>query len=288
MSVRLITTRHKYSTGYMAPLPSPPPRGGRVRVGVKLWRAVLGVQIVGIAALTMFALAGCDAMPGRPRQADRPPLASEVTAFTALYGQNCAGCHGADGRLGPARPLNDPIYLALVPRERLRTIIAQGVPNTAMPAFSAGAGGALTEAQLDALVSDMVTRWSRPALVQGLTLPPYDAAEAVANGSSSPGNPEQGREVYAAACADCHGADGRGGRKGGSVVDAAYLALVSDQALRTAVIAGRPDLEMPDWRGDIPGRPLTPQQIADIVAWLISHRVAVVGRLSPGVGAGRQ
>ena len=132
----------------------------------------LGVQIICIAVLAMFALAGCDAMPGRPRQADRPILPSEVTAFTALYGQNCAGCHGAYGRLGAARPLNDPIYLALVPRERLRTIIAQGVPDTAMPAFSAGAGGALTEAQIDALVSDMVTRWSQPALVQDLTLPP--------------------------------------------------------------------------------------------------------------------
>ena len=248
----------------------------------------LAADSVWIVALALLALAGCDAMLDRPRQADRPPLASEVTAFTALYGQNCAGCHGADGRLGAARPLNDPIYLALVPRERLRTIIAQGVPATAMPAFSAGAGGALTEAQLEALVSDMLTRWSQPALVQDLTLPPYDAAEAVAKGSSSPGNPEQGREVYAVACADCHGADGSGGQKGGSVVDASYLALVSDQALRTAVIAGRTDLGMPDWRDDIPGRALTPQQIADVVAWLISHRVAVMGRLSPDVGAGRQ
>jgi mono/diheme cytochrome c family protein len=248
----------------------------------------LGAPIIGLAALAMLALAGCDALPGRPRQADRPPLPSEVTAFTALYGQHCAGCHGADGRLGAARPLNDPIYLALVPRERLRTIVAQGVPDTAMPAFSASAGGALTEAQIDALLSDMLTRWSRPALVKDLTLPPYDAAEAVAKGSSPPGDPEQGREVYAVACADCHGADGSGGRKGGSVVDASYLALVSDQALRTAVIAGRTDLEMPDWRGDIPGQPLTPQQIADVVAWLIAHRVTVMGRLGPGVGVGRQ
>ena len=77
---------------------------------------------------------------------------------------------------------------------------------------------------------------------------------------------EQGLRVYAEACASCHGADGKGD-KGGSVVDAAYLALVSDQALRTAVIAGRTDLGMPDWRSDIPGQPLTAQQIADVVAW---------------------
>ena len=189
---------------------------------------------------------------------------------------------------GPPAPLNDPVYLALVPRERLRTDHCSGRPGTAMPAFAASAGGALTEAQIDALVSDMLTRWSQPALVKDLTLPPYDAAEAVANGSTSPGDPEQGREVYAVACAGCHGADGNGGQKGGSVVDPSYLALVSDQALRTAIIAGRTDLEMPDWRGNIPSQALTPQQIADLVAWQVSYRVPVMGRSGSSVQAGRQ
>jgi cytochrome c oxidase cbb3-type subunit 3 len=247
----------------------------------------LAADLVWIVALVLLALAGCDAMPGRPRQSDRPVLPSEVTAFTALYGQHCAGCHGADGRLGAARPLNDPLYLALVPQERLRQIIAQGVPGTAMPAFAASAGGALTEAQIEALSNDMLRRWGQPSTVKGLALPPYDATEAAAEGVSR-GDPERGRAVYAVACAGCHGADGRGGGQGGSVVDAAYLALVSDQALRTAVIAGRTDLGMPDWRGNVPGQPLTPQQIVDVVSWLASHRVPVVGRSSSSVQAGRQ
>ncbi len=242
----------------------------------------LAAPLVCLMALALLALAGCDAMPGRPRQSDRPAFPSEVTAFSALYGQHCAGCHGADGRFGAARPLNDPIYLALVPPERLRQIIAEGVPSTAMPAFATSAGGALTEAQIEALVSDMLTRWSQPSTGQALELPPYDAAKPVADGVS-PGDPERGREVYTMACAGCHGADGSGGRKGGSVVDAAYLALVSDQALRTAVIAGRTDLGMPDWREDISGQPLTAQQVADVVAWLASQRVPVVGRSDSSV-----
>ena len=45
--------------------------------------------------------------------------------------------------------------------------------------------------------------------------------------------------------------------KGGSVVDASYLALVSDQYLRTTVIAGRTDLGMPDWREYVKGQPMT-------------------------------
>jgi cytochrome c oxidase cbb3-type subunit III len=55
-------------------------------------------------------------------------------------------------------------------------------------------------------------------------------------------------------------------------VDPAYLALVSDQALRTAVVAGRPDLGMPDWRGAHASEPLGAQEVSDVVAWMASHR----------------
>jgi mono/diheme cytochrome c family protein len=236
------------------------------------------VNVIAAMVLALVALVGCDAMPGRPRPADQPTLPSQVMGFAELYGRSCAGCHGTDGRLGAARPLNDPVYLALMPQNRLRMIIAQGVPGTAMPGFASAAGGPLTEAQLDALIHEMLQRWSRPLPPPDVSLPPYTAEAKGANDSLA-GDPEQGLSVYAEACANCHGADGTGGAKGGSIVDPAYLALVSDQALRTAVIAGRTDLGMPDWRSDIPGQPLTAQQISDVVAWLVSQRQPVVGRL---------
>ena len=56
------------------------------------------------------------------------------------------------------------------------------------------------------------------------------------------------------------------------MIDPTYLALVSDQALRTAVVAGRPDLGMPDWRGGASAAPLTAQEVVDVVAWMASHR----------------
>jgi hypothetical protein len=61
-------------------------------------------------------------------------------------------------------------------------------------------------------------------------------------------------------------------------VDGSYLALASDQGLRTTVIAGRPELGAPDWRGNVPGRPMTPQDIADVVAWLSAQRLAFPGK----------
>ena len=228
--------------------------------------------LAGIGLVAGLALTGCDAMPGKPRLADREKLPSEIMDFGTLYARNCAGCHGADGKLGPSRALNDPVYLALVPRERLRQVIAMGVPGTAQPALAITAGGTLTDAQIDALVRGLVETWGRPDAVKTLVLPAYDA-------KAEGGDAERGKAVYAAACASCHGPDGRGGPKGGAVTDPSYLSLVSDQYLRTTVIAGRTDLGMPDWRGVAAGPPLSGAQISDVVAWLVSERRPVPGRL---------
>jgi cytochrome c oxidase cbb3-type subunit 3 len=227
-----------------------------------------------VAVVGCLGFAACDALPGRPAVANREVMPSQVTAFDVLYGRNCAGCHGAGGRLGAARSLNDPVYLALVSADRLRTIIGEGVPGTSMPAFRKSAGGDLTDAQVDALVQGMLTRWTRADAVAGTTLPPYQGPGKGPGG----GDKERGAVVFASACARCHGPEGKGGPTTGSVVDPSYLALVSDQSLRTTVIAGRPDLGKPDWRDALPGRPLTPQQISDLVAWLVGHRQPVPGR----------
>jgi cytochrome c oxidase cbb3-type subunit 3/ubiquinol-cytochrome c reductase cytochrome c subunit len=78
-------------------------------------------------------------------------------------------------------------------------------------------------------------------------------------------------------CSSCHGPDGRSGR-GGSIVDSSYLALVSDQHLRTVTITGMPALGAPDWRGDVPGRPLSEVDVTDVVAWLAARRTPLTAQ----------
>ena len=65
-----------------------------------------------------------------------------------------------------------------------------------------------------------------------------------------------------------------------SIVDGSYLALVSDQNLRTTVIAGRPEMGAPDWRGDVPGKPMSPEDVSDVVAWLAAQRPQFPASLS--------
>jgi cytochrome c oxidase cbb3-type subunit 3 len=231
-------------------------------------------SILGVVSLVLaLGLCGCSNAPGRPSQDEMPVVPNEISDFNTLYGQNCAGCHGAEGRGGAAIALASPIYLAIADDAILRHATASGVPGTSMPAFAQSDGGMLTDKQVDAIVNGIRDHWSKPDVFLGGDPPPYS--------SSASGDSARGSGVYAAYCSSCHGADGRGGQKASSIVDGSFLALVNDQELRTIVITGRPELGAPDWRNDIPGRPMSPQDISDVVAWLASQRPKIPGQPFP-------
>jgi len=226
--------------------------------------------ILGAAAASSIGLFGCANAPGRPRPGEVPVVPSEVSDFSVLYGQNCAGCHGAEGKGGAAIALANPVYLAIADDAILHRAAANGVPGTSMPAFAQSAGGMLTDQQVEVIVHGIREDWSQPHNFQGADPPPYS--------SSWPGDSARGSQVYAAYCSSCHGAAGLGGPKASSIVDGSFLALVSDQELRTIVIAGRPELGAPDWRNDVSGKPMTAQEISDVVAWLASQRPKFPGQ----------
>jgi cytochrome c oxidase cbb3-type subunit 3/ubiquinol-cytochrome c reductase cytochrome c subunit len=242
-------------------------------------------------------LTGCD-LPGKPREADRPKPADQVLDFGAVYQTHCAGCHGADGKLGPAPPLNDPIFLAIVPDVELRRVIYEGRAVTPgqrspMPAFGRSGGipltdaqlnalgetkeegqaavrqqGPLTDAQVKVLAEGIKKRWGPPA---SGPLPPY-----LSPTGGKGGNKAEGLRVFGRACAGCHGPIGQGEKdghplRGGAINNQAFLALISDQALRRTIITGRPDLGMPAYNH--PDRPpLTGAEIDDLVALLRDWR----------------
>ena len=82
---------------------------------------------------------------------------------------------------------------------------------------------------------------------------------------------QRDRRVYAIACARCHGPSAQQPGKAGSILDGSFLALINEQTVRTTVIAGRPDIGEPDWRGHIPGRAMTDDEITDVSAWLMAR-----------------
>jgi mono/diheme cytochrome c family protein len=213
-----------------------------------------------------IGLCACGDPPGKPVRDAEVLSPDQVLDFPTLFAQNCAGCHGTEGNGGAAIPLKNPTYLALVNPAAMRKTIAQGVNGTPMPAFAQSAGGMLTEKQIDAIASGMQSRWSNPRFLVGAGAPAYTKTLAC--------NAEQGGADYKVFCESCHGPSGRGGPKGSSIVDPAFLSLVSDQGLRTVVIVGRPDLDAPDWRSNVSGMAMSDQQVTDVVAWLSQQRPA--------------
>jgi mono/diheme cytochrome c family protein len=231
-----------------------------------------------VAALgAILAGSGCMSLPGKPTANSIPVQPDNVVNFDALYAQNCAGCHGINGKGGIAIGVADPGYLSIADDAALRKVTANGVPGTAMPAFAQSAGGLLTDAQVDAIVSGIRANWGKGS--GALQNPPPYAAAGAANSA-------HGAEVFATYCANCHGPAGKGGTNTSSIVDPAFLALVSDQDLRTTVIAGRPDLGSPNFCGDVAGKCMTSQEVTDVVAWLASQRVENPGQPYANAAAG--
>lgn len=213
---------------------------------------------------------GCNSSPGHPGPEVIPP--DQIVEFNVLYGHNCAGCHGDGGKGGAAVPLGDPVFLAIADDAAIRRTVANGVPGTPMPAFAQSAGGMLADKQIDALVRGLRS-WAQPDILRGSTPPPYAA--------QTPGDPHRGADVYAAYCSACHGPNGQGGKKASSIVNGSYLALVSDQGLRTNVIVGRPEMGAPDWRSNVPGRPMSAQEVSNVVAWIAAQRPKFPGQPYP-------
>ena len=232
--------------------------------------------LAGALALTAV---GCHSVPGRPAPGLDPESLrpEQVLDFSTLYQENCAGCHGSKGRYGAAISLGNTAYIAFAGADNIARITGAGVPGTLMPPFSKQAGGFLTDQQIQIIAQGIVSSWGSAAALAGQTPPPYATQAA--------GNPANGEKTFQVFCASCHGPDARGTSAGkkqiGSLIDPAYLALISNQGLRSIIVAGAPQQGMPDWAHDATGagaRPVTDQEITDVVAWLGSFRIQTPGQ----------
>jgi putative heme-binding domain-containing protein len=115
---------------------------------------------------------------------------------SALFAENCAACHGSDGRGGERAPnIATRPNIAGLSDARLNSIVANGIPAGGMPAFSF-----LGSQQVDALVAYL-------RVLQGLTS---------TGNATLPGDPQSGKAIFfrASSCSGCHMVNGEGGYMG--------------------------------------------------------------------------
>ncbi|MBX6323646.1 MAG: cytochrome-c oxidase, cbb3-type subunit III [Rhodospirillaceae bacterium] len=192
-----------------------------------------------VAAGDFAAVAADEALMARVRETGH-----------ALFGDNCAACHGVDAAGGPGFPsLIDGTWLWGGAPDTVFETIRVGVnaehPETRvsqMPAF--GRDGMLDrQAILDVVA--YVRSLSQPGIAAG---PESDRVAA-------------GREVFAANCTACHGEDARGSDETGApdLTDTFWLYGGDEESIYRTVYGGRQG-HMPSWEGrlsDLDRRTLT-------------------------------
>ena len=149
---------------------------------------LLGILATSMIVVGLFLYALQE--PTRIVQAQAAQQEYDLDEAMTLYAENCAVCHGLAGDGIAASPaLNNPI-LAQMDADGLYKIIARGVSNTAMPAWSREDGGPLGDYQVGQLVTliqygdwqstqDRVVNLGLAPLVPFTTEPDLDMLESV-------------------------------------------------------------------------------------------------------------
>ena len=188
-----------------------------------------------------------------------PMIPPNPAAGALIYAEKCASCHGDTGRGdGPqANQLpNPPIPLgdALVARQARPadwyTMVTQGNLERFMPPFNS-----LTDRQ----------RWDVVAYAYTLSAP----KETVA----------RGQELYAANCAECHGANGRGDGLGAASLQASTTDFTDQEEMAGKSAA---DLYQAITAGVPPTMPAFVDTISEDDRWALAEYLRTLSFTSPG------
>jgi cbb3-type cytochrome c oxidase subunit III len=184
------------------------------------------------------------------------------TDGATLYGTFCASCHGpnGEGMRYPGMPafpaIGNPDFLAAASDRFIRANIERGRPGRRMPAWGAQEGGLRPE-EIDAVVGH-VRSFARD-------IPPPDDTEPV---RWSAGDPALGAQLYAGACASCHGGQGQGG-EGPALANRVLLEHATDTYLFENIRRGRRGTSMPAFGSPSPAhRVLADGEIEAIVSFM--------------------
>jgi mono/diheme cytochrome c family protein len=188
------------------------------------------------------------------RLADAKELSvvERVNRGRAIYQEQCAACHGAQGEGGVGPALNNRLLLKSTLDEVFFSVVRSGVPNTQMPAWSVDYGGPLTDEDVRDVVAFM-RAWEPAA---------PEISPVVFEPSA-----ERGALLFNGTCAVCHGDNGAGGKNAPALNDPERMNVLEDDWYRATIRNGRPAKGMPTW-----GTVLSPNQVEDLIALIITWR----------------
>jgi mono/diheme cytochrome c family protein len=204
-------------------------------------------------------------------QAEAPAQDPSSELGAQLYAENCAVCHGPEGqgRVGATLAKDWP---SIRPDLTVKTIITNGVPGSAMPAWSQANGGPLSEAEIEAL-TQYILSWQTGGAPQITPRPTATLRPPITPLPNVAGDPNRGGVLYDENCAVCHGPNGEG--RIGATLARAWGGIRPDLSTKTTIANGIAGSQMPAW-SQANGGPLSEQDIDDLVTFIL-----ILGETNP-------
>lgn len=193
------------------------------------------------------------------------PTEEQLELGAQLYAENCAVCHGPDGKGRVGAELSKD-WPSIRPDLRVKTTIEQGVPGSPMPAWSQENGGPLTDEEIQALTLYILS-WETGGLPDLSPTPTFTPRPPITPVPDVEGDPNRGAVLYVENCAVCHGPDGEG--RVGVALAKDWPAIRPDLSVKTAIERGVPGSPMPAWSLEN-GGPLGDQDVNDVVAFIMT------------------
>lgn len=227
----------------------------------------LSLSFIIVAALSFVLVGIVAAQTGDPKRGAQ------------LYAQNCVVCHGPEGK-GRVGANLSTTFGGINPKAFFEQIITNGVPNSAMPAWSQEKGGPLSKQD----VSDLA------AYVAGLTngtqpiaAAPTAVAEPITPAPGVVGDASAGSIVFAQNCAVCHGPTGQG--RIGVTLSKSWSGINPAAYIRATVEKGVAGSPMPAWL-DKNGGPLSAKDIDNVSAYILSLKPTTGATPTPAPASG--
>ncbi len=204
------------------------------------------MTIIVIAMVALTYISEVSKPPVSAKQvAGGPTKAEIIETGKNLFEENCASCHGPDGKgvEGVTHlALNSEDFLNTRTDDVIHNIIAAGQTSVGMQAFGAANGGQLSDDQIDAIIAYMRS---------------WQEAGAAATPTPQPGAKFDPADYYKKNCAVCHGANAEG--KGS--FPALNKAATQHDMYFDVIMNGKG--AMPKFKGK-----LTEDQINQMIDWL--------------------
>lgn len=183
-----------------------------------------------------------------------------IEAGEKLYQKQCSACHGKTGKGEGAKEgtaINNQNFLNLISDKDLYNYVKYGREGTVMPSYAAN----MSDEDLKNLVA-YIRNWQTKKI-------DFDVPEKIT------GDIKAGEKRYKLFCASCHGVEGVGKKKMGTVLASPqYLQYTSDKQIWIDTAYGREETRMaPSLKGLEGVRQFSKQEISDIVVYIRSLQV---------------